>query len=442
MANTFEKRYRLANPARKRRRRNVAAGFYDEDGIFHPIRASYDYSESRVSGAAAKRKRSHGKYRYAAVKRNPGRRNKGKKKLTLLQKLHFGSLRQRASAALMLKGKRRRSNGSLQKKRRYEEGGRGRGYSASSRYLDRRESERYEGRLFPPPPRGRAENKGRKRRRKNIGEIRVHRFSNPSRSKRRIRKSMVMKGRSLKFSSYQPVIIRRIKNRKRRKNSSMARVSRKRHLAGLKAARTRRRRGFRVGGRRRSNPSVRHYRRRRRSNPGVRHYRRHRVSRRRMGRRRNPSFLSGMSGQVLGVVGGATVTKFITGMLPASLNTGFVGYISTAVVAFLQGNLIGKVSRNAALGKDMVVGGVTYLVLRIVQDFFPSLGGTLGLSGMGLIAPSSFYVPQVNVRGSMSRFLVPPGVPTMVVAKTGMHGISRGAMGGGRMGLRRMGRMS
>lgn len=47
--------------AKKRvKRRNIAAGFYDEDGYFHPIRASYDYSPSRaVEGrkrAKAKRK--------------------------------------------------------------------------------------------------------------------------------------------------------------------------------------------------------------------------------------------------------------------------------------------------------------------------------------------------------------------------------------------------
>lgn len=30
------------------KRRNIAAGFYDEDGYFHPIRASHDYSGSRV----------------------------------------------------------------------------------------------------------------------------------------------------------------------------------------------------------------------------------------------------------------------------------------------------------------------------------------------------------------------------------------------------------
>lgn len=38
------------------RRRNVAAGFYDEDGYFHPIRASYDYSRSRAGEPPLKRK--------------------------------------------------------------------------------------------------------------------------------------------------------------------------------------------------------------------------------------------------------------------------------------------------------------------------------------------------------------------------------------------------
>lgn len=41
------------NPRSKRK--NVAAGFYDEDGYFHPLRASFDYSASRA-GEKAKRK--------------------------------------------------------------------------------------------------------------------------------------------------------------------------------------------------------------------------------------------------------------------------------------------------------------------------------------------------------------------------------------------------
>jgi hypothetical protein len=44
---------RVSNP----RRRNIAAGFYDEDGYFHPIRASYDYSAKRAGETPKRRKR-------------------------------------------------------------------------------------------------------------------------------------------------------------------------------------------------------------------------------------------------------------------------------------------------------------------------------------------------------------------------------------------------
>lgn len=49
------KSYKAANAAGRRYLRNIAAGFYDEDGVFHPIRASYDYSPSR---AGEKRRRA------------------------------------------------------------------------------------------------------------------------------------------------------------------------------------------------------------------------------------------------------------------------------------------------------------------------------------------------------------------------------------------------
>lgn len=56
----------MSNSRRRnsRRRRNVAAGFVDEEGYFHPIRASYDYSRKRA-GEKAKRKSSQKK------KKNP-----------------------------------------------------------------------------------------------------------------------------------------------------------------------------------------------------------------------------------------------------------------------------------------------------------------------------------------------------------------------------------
>ena len=39
------------------RMKNVAAGFMDEDGIFHPIRASFDYSPSRAGEGRSRPKK-------------------------------------------------------------------------------------------------------------------------------------------------------------------------------------------------------------------------------------------------------------------------------------------------------------------------------------------------------------------------------------------------
>ena len=55
-----------------KRKRNVAAGFYDEDGQFHPIRASYDYSGSRAGDKPKKAK--------AKAKRKPAAKRKTKAK--------------------------------------------------------------------------------------------------------------------------------------------------------------------------------------------------------------------------------------------------------------------------------------------------------------------------------------------------------------------------
>jgi len=54
----------------KKGRKNIAAGFYDEDGEFHPIRASYDYSPARAGEKPRRRARHSGKRR--GKRRNPG----------------------------------------------------------------------------------------------------------------------------------------------------------------------------------------------------------------------------------------------------------------------------------------------------------------------------------------------------------------------------------
>lgn len=202
--------------------------------------------------------------------------------------------------------------------------------------------------------------------------------------------------------------------RRRRKKANMARKRRRR------ASNPRRR----VRSRRRSNPVVRrHYRRRRRSNPVRRRSRSYNVRRRRRGvRRRNPAFLTGKLRDALGVLGGAAATKLIVDRLPYGLATGYVSYLSTAVVAMVLGYGVGKFGKNKPLGDMMVLGGFAYLTLRVLQDFVPSIAAIspIGLRGMGVIGPGSMYVPQVPRAGGMRNFVTPAAV---TAATAGMSGL-------------------
>lgn len=101
------KRKKKAKPPR---RRNVAAGFYDEDGIFHPIRASYDYNRARthegrpktakgradLAARQRKRKAATMKVRVRSRKKNPLRLTK---KQAFLRRMHLGKLRARRNRA-------------------------------------------------------------------------------------------------------------------------------------------------------------------------------------------------------------------------------------------------------------------------------------------------------------------------------------------------------
>jgi len=199
----------------------------------------------------------------------------------------------------------------------------------------------------------------------------------------------------------------------------------------------RRRRRHYTSRRRRHNPARVVYRSRRR-----RSYSRRRVHHRRGRRRSNPGF-GGDVGVVAGIITGAAVTRLGVGFVPAQWNTGIAGYIVTAVVAVLQGQLVGKLLKKPLFGKYMTWGGLTYLGLRVVNDMVPSLSGYLpfGLSGLGLISPSAgFFTPQVNRMGSMGSFIPPAtltgAISAMAPKAGGMHGI-----GNTNMSARRTGRI-
>jgi hypothetical protein len=222
--------------------------------------------------------------------------------------------------------------------------------------------------------------------------------------------------------------------RRRKKMAATRRRNRRRARVSNQGYHRRRNRRMNFGHRRR--------RHNRRHNPKVVVRYRNRAGRHHHRRRNQGRMLTGNMGAVVGILGGAAVTKIITNLLPANLSTGPIGYLTTGVVAWLTGNMTGRILKNRSLGNWMTVGGLLIVGLQLVGQFMPSLQLPFGLSsqgtsGMGLITSSNFYVPQVNLPGSMASFVTPAGVPVpVVVPATAMKGL--GAMN---QGLRRVGRL-
>lgn len=312
--------------------------------------------------------------RVASKRRNPSKR------LSLKQKLHFGTARQRAAARVALKGRRTNPSGKKRTVKRVKAG------RTSKAHLMYKVA---------------ASRKRRIKRRKNIGEI--------------VSISLAGLGNP---------------GRKRRKNTGMAR-KRLKKTASAKAARrayrrrrlgnsgtTRRRR--RVSHRRRNSGVATSYRRRRRS-VGVSRRRRNPMYRvRRVGRRRNAGFGGGMAtgaiGKALGVIGGAVGSKYLTQLALGGNNTGLMGYGGNLVASIALGWGVGKVMKNKDFGIMVTAGGIAALVLRVLSDNTP-IGQYVNLSlsgmgkggdvGLGIIQDSSFPVPQVAQPGSMTSFITP-----------------------------------
>lgn len=341
---------------------------------------------------------------------NPARRrakrrvNAGKKRMTLKQKLHFGTARQRAVARLSLRG--RKVNPSI---RRVKNGSRKRVAKGTARYA---KTLRYK-----KTSKGFYKNPRRRKRRKNIGEI-----------------------VSISLAGLNP-------GRKRRRNTGMAKrrrrarrvVAHRRRRRVMNPAPRRRRRTRRVSShRRRRNPVMRmriNPRRRRRSAVRRVHH-----------RRRNPGIggvSTGIVYKALGVIGGAIGSKYVTQLALGGNNTGYMGYAGNLVASIALGWAAGKVTKNKELGTMVVIGGVAALTLRVLQDMTP-LGNYVNLSlagvgkggdlGLGIIQDSSFPVPQVAVPGSMTKFITPRNTRDYVSAQTAQMAAASGSKAGmGRM---------
>lgn len=233
--------------------------------------------------------------------------------------------------------------------------------------------------------------------------------------------------------------------RRRRRNKRMAATRRRNRRRRNRVSNPRHRNRRRIGNFRRRRHN------RRRSNPKVIVRYRNRRHHRRSNRRRNQGtasrMMTGNTGAVVGVLGGAFVTKMITSILPTNFNTGFLGIATTAVVATVGGQVVGRTMGNRQFGNWVTVGGLLIVALEVISQYFPAIQLPFGLSGMGLISSSNFFVPQVNQPGSMASFVRPAAIPApVVIPATGMNGLGAattlmGPLNQGLRSMRRVGRM-
>ena len=304
--------------------------------------------------------------RATSKRRNP-------KRLSLKQKLHFGSARQRAAAKAALRKKRAnpKRRKTVVTKRRHKA-------TATKR---------------------RVAKVRRRRRVNNPAHLLTLGLVNPTKPKRRRKKATT----------------------KRRVKKSMARTKKRRSTRRRAASNPRRRRrnSVRVIVRR---SNSRRRTRRHRANP-----RRHR----RVARRRNPSLFghsvsaAGMAKAVAGGLAGVAITKAVPNMLPAGLvgTSPLMNTLTSAVVAFAAGTLTKMIFKSdPTIGDAVMFGGFMQAGSVALNSFFPQVGTVIGLhglgNGLGDLVPGRFPVPMNPITAGQPVALPAPAAPA-----GGMHGV-------------------
>lgn len=325
---------------------------------------------------------------------NPRRRVKRRnpRKMSLKQKLMFGTKRQRAAARASLS--RKRAN---PKRKRTV---------ATRRRVVRRRA---------------AANPVRRRRRRSSNPAYMLTLGGINPRPRRRRKTAANpKRRTVK---------RMAKTRTRRRTrraSANPRRRRKNSVRVIVRRRNRRRRAVA------SNP-----RRRRRSNP------RRRMTARRVhhrSRRRNPQLFGHsvgafeMAKAIAGGLAGVAITKAVPNMLPAGFaNSSPTMNAVTSVVVAVGAGMLTKmlVKGDPALADAVLFGGLMQAGSVILNAFLPQVGTYIGLqglgNGMGDIIPGRFPVPQNPIMAAVPGSFNGPMLPAPMPA-AGMHGAGVGAI--------------
>lgn len=393
------KRVRLINPARlsktARNRKHAKAleqAFRGDKPVVYSAKASYYSNKSKARQVN----------RFA--KSNPTKR-----KLSPLQKLFFGSKRQRTAVAKKLGRKknpsfRRDKGGNKSIKVHY----------GTKNLLRAKKSLKLT-----------STTRRKKRRLPNVGQIlAVTPLMNPRKRRKVNPKSVTMAKR--KASRKRPYgasfIASGPRRRKRLRYAGKAKRGQYKYILNPRRRRkvTRRRKSYA----RKANPTVVIMRsRRRRTNPSRRRHTTRHHARRRYSRRRNPGFLpkGGMLLKVGGFFSGVLITNMVKGILPAQFRSGVMGILGTGISAWVASKAIRMVTGNAALANAAFFGGQTVTVVSAIKEFAP--GVAANLPGLGLIAPSNSLYPQIPSAGAIGPPYDQAVIRGMIPAAVAMRGL-------------------
>ena len=291
---------------------------------------------------------------------NPRKRRKAnpKRKMSLKQKLAFGTKRQRAAAKVALRSKRLKAKANPKRRRVVR----------------------------------RVVAKKVRRRRANPAHLLTIGAVNPApttgrKTKRRVKKSM-----------------------------AKTKVRRRRRVAKANPTRRRRRNSVKVIVRRarRANPR----RRSRKANPR----RRHTVRLRNPDLFGHKVGATEMAKAIAGGLAGVAITKAVPNMLPAGLSSSspFMNVAISAAVAVGAGMLVKSLMKgDPTLGDAVLFGGLMQAGSVALNSFLPSVGTVIGLqglgNGMGDIVPGSFPIPMNPIMAGQR------ALPAPAVAAPGAH---------------------
>jgi len=124
--------------------------------------------------------------------------------------------------------------------------------------------------------------------------------------------------------------------------------------------------------------------RRRRRNPSINARPRYRARTRRTTRRRRNPISRPIGALQLGLTAlvGLVITRQLPQMVLKDKNKGVIGYASNFVTALLAGFGAGKLGKKH-YGEAVMIGGMLYVVNRILQEQFSPVGKVLSLAGLG-----------------------------------------------------------